>query len=116
MKYRGKDPRATVTGGGSKSTGGSSKSKYRGAPVSGSAGYYKGRGYERPAAPAPTTTGTTARPMMGSAGGATGVPRGGRTGGATNARAMLRDQVSQLRQQQLRDQLRYLRQQGLIDV
>jgi len=112
MTYRGKDPRNTVTGGTTKTT----TSKYRGAPKAGAAGFYKGRGYERPAAPAPAATGVTARPMMGSAGGATGVPRGGRMGGATNARAMLRDQVSQLRQQQLRDQIRYLRQQGLIDV
>lgn len=109
MSYRGKDPRNTVTGGTTQTT----KSKYRGAPVAGAAGFYKGRGYERPAAPAPAATSTTGRPMMGSA---TGVPRGGRTGGATNNRAMLRDQVSQLRQQQLRDQIRYLRQQGLIDV
>ena len=116
MNYRGKDPRATVTGGGSKST--SSKSKYRGAPVAGSAGYYKGRGYERATAPKATTAATTARPARGAAGGATGTPRmaGGMGSGATNPRAMLRDQVSQLRQQQLRDQLRYLRQQGLIDV
>lgn len=110
MSYRGKDPRNTVTGGTTKTT----TSKYRGAPKAGAAGFYKGRGYERPAAPA--TTGVTATPMMGPASGATGVARGGRTGGATNNRAMLRDQVSQLRQQQLRDQLRYLRQQGLIDV
>lgn len=108
MNYRGKDPRNMVSG------DAKPKSKYRGAPVAGAAGFYKGRGYERPAAPA--TTGVTATPAMGPARGATGVPRGGRTGGATNNRAMLRDQVSQLRQQQLRDQLRYLRQQGLIDA
>lgn len=118
MKYRGKDPRATVTGGGSKSTTSGSKSKYRGAPVAGSAGYYKGRGYQRATAPTNATAATTARPARGAAGGATGAPRmaGGMGSGATNPRAMLRDQISQLRQQQLRDQLRYLRQQGLIDV
>lgn len=102
MKYRGKDPRSTVTGG---------TSKYRGAPKAGSAGFYQGRGYQRTARPTTATTATpTARPVM--AGGATGVPRGG----ATNNRFILREQQSQLRQKQLRDQLRYLRQQGLIDV
>lgn len=102
MKYRGKDPRSTVTGG---------TSKYRGAPVAGSTGFYQGRGYQRPAASARPTATPTARPTM--AGGATGVPR---NPGATNSRFILREQQSQLRQKQLRDQLRYLRQQGLIDV
>jgi hypothetical protein len=54
MSYRGKDPRNTVTGGTTKTT----TSKYRGAPKAGAAGFYKGRGYERPAAPAPATTGS----------------------------------------------------------
>jgi hypothetical protein len=44
MSYRGKDPRNTVTGGTTKTT----TSKYRGAPKAGAAGFYKGRGYERP--------------------------------------------------------------------
>ena len=108
MKYRGKDPRSTVTGG---------TSKYRGAPKAGSAGFYQGRGYQRATRPATASTASTARPVM--AGGATGVPRGATgvpRGGATNNRFILREQQSQLRQKQLRDQLRYLRQQGLIDV
>lgn len=112
MIYRGKDPRATVTGSKSGST---SKSKYRGAPVGGAPGYYQGRPGRATTSTATTTpAGTLTRPARGAAGGATATPRV--TSGATNPRAMLRDQVSQLRQQQLRDQIRYLRQQGLIDV
>lgn len=116
MIYRGKDPRATVTGSKSGST---SKSKYRGAPVGGAPGYYQGRPGRATTSTATTTpAGTLTRPARGAAGGATGTPRmaGRAAGGATNNRAMLRDQISQLRQQQLRDQIRYLRQQGLIDV
>jgi hypothetical protein len=93
------------------------KSKYRGAPVAGAAGFYKGRGYERPSRTGTSTTELQAYTYDGTVLAALLVlPEAEEQVERQTHRAMLRDQVSQLRQQQLRDQLRYLRQQGLIDV